>query len=302
MTTMKTWIGAALVALGGCAPTMRGTPSDAVAVAPSAALRPALVGSWHLIQLEVPGPGGTTRRITDAKGSLIYTSTGQVSVQVMYASTGDVPFAGAVQYAAAGYEGTFGRYTIDEATRTVTHRYDGANVRTLIGADLPRRYEITGNRLVLRSTRADEHWAVTWERDAATEPLGPTSGTAAAAASSSSSGSSQGMLVRISEIQIDPAQLEAYNALLQEEAEASVRLEPGVISIFPMYQREKPTEVRILEIYASRAAYESHLQTPHFQKYKTTTLPMVKSLRLLDMALIDPTTMPTIFAKMQAGR
>lgn len=110
------------------------------------------------------------------------------------------------------------------------------------------------------------------------------------------------MLVRISEIQIDPAQLEAYNALLQEEAEASVRLEPGVISIFPMYQREKPTEVRILEIYASRAAYESHLQTPHFQKYKTTTLPMVKSLRLLDMALIDPTTMPTIFAKMQAGR
>ena len=110
------------------------------------------------------------------------------------------------------------------------------------------------------------------------------------------------MMVRISEIQIDPARLDEYNALLKEEAEASVRLEPGVISIFPMYQRAKLTEVRILEIYASRAAYESHIQSPHFQKYKTTTLPMVKSLTLVDMALIDPATMPGIFAKMQGGK
>ena len=59
---------------------------------------------------------------------------------------------------------------------------------------------------------------------------------------SSSSGPSEGMIVRISEIQIDPNHLEKYNAILKEEAEASVRLEPGVISIFPMYQRENPTD------------------------------------------------------------
>ncbi len=46
----------------------------------------------------------------------------------------------------------------------MTHRYDGANVRSLLGQDLPRRYELTGQRLVLRSTRPDEHWSVTWER------------------------------------------------------------------------------------------------------------------------------------------
>jgi quinol monooxygenase YgiN len=124
----------------------------------------------------------------------------------------------------------------------------------------------------------------------------------ASTAPTSSSGSRQGMMVRISEIQIDPARLDEYNAILKEEAEASVRLEPGVISIFPMYQRENPTEVRILEIYASRAAYESHIKSPHFEKYKTTTLPMVKSLKLVDMALIDPATMPQIFAKMQGGK
>src|SRR3712207_5833034 len=62
----------------------------------------------------------------------------------------------------------------------------------------------------------------------------------------------KGMLVRISEIQIDASYLEEYTAILKEEAEASVRLEPGVISIFPMYQKYNPTEIRILEIYASR--------------------------------------------------
>ena len=112
----------------------------------------------------------------------------------------------------------------------------------------------------------------------------------------------EGMLVRISEIRIEPNRLDEYKAILKEEAEASVRLEPGVISIFPMYERENPTEVRILEIYASRAAYQSHLGTPHFQKYKTTTLPMVKSLRLVDMEPLDPATMTTIFGKMQGGR
>lgn len=302
MRTMKIRIAAALVALGGCTPTTPGTAGDTTAAVPAATPESALVGSWRLVHLEIPGPDGTLQRITDAKGSLIYTPTGQVSVQVMYPSMGDAPSGGPVQYAVGGYEGTFGRYTIDESARTVTHRYQGANVRNLVGVDLPRRYEITGNRLVLQSTRTDEHWAVTWERDGVTELLGPTSVISPAAASSSSSASSAQMLVRISEIQIDPARLDEYNAILKEEAEASVRLEPGVISIFPMYQREKPTEVRILEIYASRAAYESHLQTPHFQKYKSTTLPMVKGLRLLDMALIDPATMPAIFAKMQAGR
>ena len=110
------------------------------------------------------------------------------------------------------------------------------------------------------------------------------------------------MLVRISEIRIDPDQLEEYKAILKEEAEASVRLEPGVISIFPMYEREDLTAVRILEIYASKAAYESHLQTPHFQKYKTTTLPMVTSLRLVDMEVMDRATMTTIFGKMRGSR
>ena len=110
------------------------------------------------------------------------------------------------------------------------------------------------------------------------------------------------MLVRISEIQIAPEHLAEYKAILKEEAEASVRLEPGVISIFPMFQRESPTEVRILEIYASKAAYEAHIKSPHFERYKTTTLSMVKALKLVDMETLAPATMPAIFRKMRSER
>jgi quinol monooxygenase YgiN len=117
------------------------------------------------------------------------------------------------------------------------------------------------------------------------------------ASHNSASAQQNDMIVRISEIEIDAQHLEKYEAILREEAAASARLEAGVICIFPMYQKENPTQVRILEICADREAYESHLKTTHFQKYKTTTLKMVKSLKLVDMNGIDVETIPKIFRK-----
>ena len=133
---------------------------------------------------------------------------------------------------------------------------------------------------------------------ASASPSGSTANVAPNSSDGNSQGMKKGMMVRISEIEIHANYLEEYKAILKEEAEASVRLEPGVISIFPMYKKENPTAVRILEIYASREAYESHLKTPHFQKYKTTTLKMVKSLKLVEMDVMDAKTMTEIFKKM----
>ncbi|MGB6153341.1 MAG: putative quinol monooxygenase [Pricia sp.] len=106
------------------------------------------------------------------------------------------------------------------------------------------------------------------------------------------------MMVRIAEIEVKADYLDAYISILKEEAEASVRLEPGVICIFPIFQKENPSQIRLLEIYADKAAYESHLQSPHFKHYKESTLPMVKSLQLVDMEAIDIETMASIFKKM----
>lgn len=107
------------------------------------------------------------------------------------------------------------------------------------------------------------------------------------------------MMVRIAELEIDSNYLEEYKAILREESRASVKLEPGVISIYPMYQQENPTQIRLLEIYASKEAYEQHLKTPHFQTYKTSTLKMVKSLKLVTMEALDPETMPLLFRKLK---
>ncbi len=118
--------------------------------------------------------------------------------------------------------------------------------------------------------------------------------------SNSISAQKKSKMIRISEIEIDSNYLADYKKILQAESRASVELEPGVISIFPMYQKENPTQIRILEIYANREAYELHLKTPHFLEYKTTTLNMVKSLKLIDMEAIDEKTMPAIFRKLKA--
>jgi quinol monooxygenase YgiN len=120
----------------------------------------------------------------------------------------------------------------------------------------------------------------------------------ASSAESAGDGARGGMMVRIAELDIEPAYVDEYRAILKEEAEASVRLEPGVLAILPMVRKDDPTVVRILEIYASRDAYEAHLKTPHFQKYKTTTAKMVKALRLVDMDAVDPSTMGAMFEKM----
>ncbi|MDB5614769.1 MAG: Antibiotic biosynthesis monooxygenase [Devosia sp.] len=92
-------------------------------------------------------------------------------------------------------------------------------------------------------------------------------------------------MVRIAEIDVDPAQLPAYTALLTEEIAASIGREPGVMMLHAVSDKERPHHIRLLEVYASRAAYETHIQTPHFLKYKTGTLAMVTSLQLIE---VDP--------------
>ncbi len=109
----------------------------------------------------------------------------------------------------------------------------------------------------------------------------------------------QEVMVRISEIEIYPQYLEEYKTILKHEAAASVKLEDGVITIFPMFQKSTPTQVRILEIYRDQQAYQSHLKTGHFLKYKTTTLQMVRSLKLVDMDALDLEAATDIFIKLK---
>jgi quinol monooxygenase YgiN len=95
-------------------------------------------------------------------------------------------------------------------------------------------------------------------------------------------------MVRLAKLVIDSAQLESYNILLKDEIEASVKKEPGVLTLYAISERKKPTHITILEIYASEDAYKKHIQTPHFLKYKNGTKDMVKSLELIETIPLIP--------------
>ena len=105
------------------------------------------------------------------------------------------------------------------------------------------------------------------------------------------------MIVRIAEIEVYPEYLKEYLEYANEVDRLSVEREPGVICLFPMQSAEAPTQIRILEIYASQDAYQQHLATDHFQKYKQGTLHMVKSLSLPTMQPLDAAMMKQIFRK-----
>ena len=90
------------------------------------------------------------------------------------------------------------------------------------------------------------------------------------------------VVVRIAELEIDFAQLEAYKAAVREEMEDAVRLEPGVLSIYAVSVKDSPTSLRFFEIYASEEAYRAHLESPHFRKYVATTQQMIRSRKLIE--------------------
>ena len=105
------------------------------------------------------------------------------------------------------------------------------------------------------------------------------------------------MIVRLAEIEVYPQHLKEYLEAANEVDRLSVEREPGVVCLFPMQSAEDSTKIRILEIYASEEAYQQHLKTDHFQKYKQGTLHMVKDLKLPTMKPLDPKTMKLIFNK-----
>lgn len=86
--------------------------------------------------------------------------------------------------------------------------------------------------------------------------------------------------VRLAEIEIDPAQLDAYKAAVKQQIEAAVRSEPGVLALYSVADKDNPALVFVFEMYADIDAYKAHLETEHFKTYKLATQNMVKSLKL----------------------
>ena len=95
-------------------------------------------------------------------------------------------------------------------------------------------------------------------------------------------------IVRLSKIEVYPQYLDEYIEYVTEVGEISLRTEPGMLTMYAVAEKENPCQITILETYASCEAYDKHIASAHFQKYKQGTLHMVKSLVLSDQTPLNP--------------
>lgn len=149
------WIGAAAIA------SLLQVPSTRAQAVDRQTDIERLIGAWHLEHIESPGPDAEPSNVPEPKGMLIYTLDGHMSVQLMYSRSAS---SLSNEYVRNGYEASFGSYTINENTHTLTHHVSGSITGDLlVGKDLPRIYALTKDgRLIIHSANADEHWSVTW--------------------------------------------------------------------------------------------------------------------------------------------
>ena len=125
-------------------------------------IRDQFVGAWRLVSLDEPGADGAVHR-ADGTGMLVFTREGRMSVQVMYRSPQAGTSGGPVQYTQGGYEASFGRYEIDAGSRQFTYHVEGGLVRSLVGKDLTRLFELSGRQMTVKPSSPSEHWRVVWE-------------------------------------------------------------------------------------------------------------------------------------------
>jgi quinol monooxygenase YgiN len=93
----------------------------------------------------------------------------------------------------------------------------------------------------------------------------------------------------MAKIKVDPKQLDLYKSLLNEQMLTAIKLEPGVLSYTVVADKKDASSITIFEIYANQEAYQSHILTAHFKKYKEAVKDMVLSLELIDVDLIKKT-------------
>jgi hypothetical protein len=158
-SSVKALLGWTLVAVVALSGLSRAQSAEKKAASPDSA-REKLVGAWHLVWMEEPGPDGKLIRITERKGMLLYTRDGHMSVQIMFSKPES---ALSNDYVKEGYEASFGSFEVNEQAHTVTHHVLGSITPGLVGKDLMRVYRLSDGQLIIQSSHPDEHWLVAWE-------------------------------------------------------------------------------------------------------------------------------------------
>lgn len=91
--------------------------------------------------------------------------------------------------------------------------------------------------------------------------------------------------VRIAQLEVDPQRLTEFKTVLERSVSASVRLEPGVYTLYAVAMKAHPNRFLVFEMYKDEATYAAHRETSHFRSFFEATQTMVTSRTFLD---VDP--------------
>lgn len=152
--------------------------SAATVLQAASAPRTRFIGVWKLISAE--------RKLKDGRidypygekpvGRITYDKAGRMSAQLMRPGRRSTLAAGMsfvsgnasaeeIREAVAGFAAYFGRFDVDEASKTVTHHVEACLIPSYAGTDLKRTYRFFSNRLQLSADSPLGVLDLVWERE-----------------------------------------------------------------------------------------------------------------------------------------
>ena len=128
------------------------------------------IGAWRLVSFEEETSDGEIVYPYGENpiGSLIYDSSGRMSVQIMRrdrepfsSSEWETTPAEEIKEGSEGFTAFFGSFEVHAANNTVIHRVEGHVLPGSVGKTLRREFEFTGDLLILKPS---PNRRVIWER------------------------------------------------------------------------------------------------------------------------------------------
>jgi (4S)-4-hydroxy-5-phosphonooxypentane-2,3-dione isomerase len=95
-----------------------------------------------------------------------------------------------------------------------------------------------------------------------------------------------GGFIILVDFKIKPGQMAAFRRLIDDNAKASVKHEPGCRRFDVAQHRKEPDHVLLYEIYSDRAAFDAHLKTPHFAQFNSASAPLVADKTVTEYDLV----------------
>jgi autoinducer 2-degrading protein len=88
------------------------------------------------------------------------------------------------------------------------------------------------------------------------------------------------------DFRLKPGAKAAFRRLIDENARASCRDEPGCQRFDVMESPKQPDQILLYEIYDDRAAFDAHIRTAHFALFNEASAPLVATKVVTEFDLV----------------